>query len=256
MQIVNPKREDYNNRKEYYWLVQSLNALDKTFGVVQTRIALLALFDAKKRDIISTERFKHSVLEIENFHFAFSFIRSSNTNKLEGIYSKFASKLRGCNNKIESNSVIDEYLIKQLDKLYPSFEEFLSMFILLNYSKKDKTLNMKSKYTLYRINSYYNENIMFPDNGSVEHILPEQLDKEVTLNIGNLILLEGDINEECGKLDYLQKKEIYKKSKYDWVKNFIKDHSDWNENLVEGRAEKMAEICYEKVLGKKIFRKI
>lgn len=27
MKIINPKREDYNNRKEYFWLVQSLNTM-------------------------------------------------------------------------------------------------------------------------------------------------------------------------------------------------------------------------------------
>ena len=54
MLIINPKREDYDNRKEYFWLVQSLNTLNKTFNVVQTRIALLALYDVKKRNLIST----------------------------------------------------------------------------------------------------------------------------------------------------------------------------------------------------------
>ena len=85
MKIVNPKREDYNNRKEYFWLIQSLNAMNKTFNIVQTRIALLALYDVKEREIISSDQFKKAVLAMENFHFAFTAICSLRTNNLESI---------------------------------------------------------------------------------------------------------------------------------------------------------------------------
>ena len=44
MQIVNPKREDYDNRKEYFSIVQSLNCINNYFNVVQARISLLELF--------------------------------------------------------------------------------------------------------------------------------------------------------------------------------------------------------------------
>ena len=82
MKIVNPKREDYNNRKEYFWLIQSLNAMNKTFNIVQTRIALLALYDVKEREIISSDQFKKAVLAMENFHFAFTAICSLRTNTI------------------------------------------------------------------------------------------------------------------------------------------------------------------------------
>lgn len=35
--------------------------------------------------------------------------------------------------------------------------------------------------------------VLFPDNGSIEHILPES-SSEMALNIGNLILLELKLN--------------------------------------------------------------
>ncbi len=38
MKILNPKREDYGNRKEYFWLVQSLNVLMNYFNIVQVRV--------------------------------------------------------------------------------------------------------------------------------------------------------------------------------------------------------------------------
>ena len=83
MKIVNPKREDYNNRKEYFWLVQALKDINVTFNVVQTRIALLALYDAKRRNAITSEQFKKAVSTMENFHFAFTAVCSLRTNNLE-----------------------------------------------------------------------------------------------------------------------------------------------------------------------------
>ena len=43
IKIINPNRADYNNRKEYLWLVQALSNINKTFNVVQTRIVISPL---------------------------------------------------------------------------------------------------------------------------------------------------------------------------------------------------------------------
>ena len=64
VKIVNPKREDYNNRQEYFWLIQSLKTLNNIFNVTQTRIAILALFDTKERNIISAKQFKQAIQAI------------------------------------------------------------------------------------------------------------------------------------------------------------------------------------------------
>mgnify|MGYP001326772579 CR=1 FL=1 len=58
IQILNPSREDYQSRKEYFWLVQSLNVLMNFFNIVQVRIALIALFKSKKQDLINPAKFK------------------------------------------------------------------------------------------------------------------------------------------------------------------------------------------------------
>lgn len=190
LQIINPRREDYNNRKEYFWLVQSLNTMNKTFNVVQTRIALLALYDVKENNLISTEQFKRAILAMENFHFAFTAVCSMRTNNLETLYSRFAIALRKCNSKSEANKVIDEKLIIPLNKLYPSYDVFASKFKELLFTKKDDPVNIKSKYAVYKLNCYFSDKEVFEDDGSIEHILAET-SGEQALNIGNLILVAG-----------------------------------------------------------------
>lgn len=251
MQIINPRREDYNNRKEYFWLVQSLNTMNKTFNVVQTRIALLALYDVKENNLISTEQFKRAILAMENFHFAFTAVCSMRTNNLETLYSRFAIALRKCSSKSQANKVIDEKLIAPLNKLYPSYDVFASKFKELLFTKKDDPVNIKSKYAVYKLNCYFSDKEVFEDDGSIEHILAET-SGEQALNIGNLILVEGKINGEAGNRSYLEKIPYYYKSQYLWMKKFIEINKDWDESMIAGRAGALATVYYKEILKREL----
>ena len=95
VQILNPSISYYDNRKEYMWLVQSLKSLTNDFNIVQVRIALLALFDVKERNLISNKTFKDTIIYLENFHFAYNSILSLRSNRLEtGKHSSFSIALR------------------------------------------------------------------------------------------------------------------------------------------------------------------
>lgn len=251
MKIVNPKREDYDNRKEYFWLVQSLNALNNYFNVVQVRIALVALFDVKNRDIIDLKTFKDAVLYLENFHFAYNAICSGKANRLEKIYSTFAINFRKANTKIRAKTIIQSKLIDPLNQLFPTFENFYKKFITLTYSKKDSPSNTKTKYAINKLSCYLSGKEIFEDEGSVEHLIPES-DGEYSLGIGNLILLEQKLNSDAGQESYMKKLEIYKKSNYVWIKDFCIKHPTWNHTMINERAVDMAKIYYSKILGKQL----
>lgn len=109
---------------------------------------------------------------------------------------------------------------------------------------------MKTKYAIQKLNCFYSETEVFDDNGSIEHILPES--NEISLNIGNLILLELKINNKAKNNSYLTKKEDYSRSNYKWVQNFVKSHEAWNENEINARAKQLAQIYYEKIFDRKI----
>ena len=249
MKIVNPKREDYNNRKEYFWLVQALKDINVTFNVVQTRIALLALYDAKRRNAITSEQFKKAVSTMENFHFAFTAVCSLRTNNLESIYSRFAIELRKCTNKQEASMVIKEKLINPLDKSFPEFDLFSKRFKELIYSKKDATTNLKTKYAIQKLGCYFDKSEIFKEDGSIEHIIPE-IAGEYALNIGNLILLETRINNEAGNACYTDKISFYKHSHYLWVNKFVEKNNEWNSKMVEERAKGLALLYYHEILKK------
>lgn len=255
MRIVEPKREDYNNRKEYFWLVQSLKAIND-FNIVQARIALLALFDVRERDIITAKTLKNTVTYLENFHFAYTAICSGHSNKLESIYSTFAISVRKAKNKDEAKKIIDDKLIAPLDLLFPSFEEFNRQFKTLRYTKKEDPSNVKTKYAINKINCLFSKKEIFEDDGSVEHLIPETAG-EYALGIGNLILLEQQLNSDAGEEDYKKKeKNFYSKSNYQWIKAFCAKHPSWDitkdATIIDRRASKLARFYYKEILGREI----
>ena len=69
-----------------------------------------------------------------------------------------------------------------------------------------------------------------------------------TVEFGNLILLERNLNQEAGNKTYEEKKVIYKKSKYKWVNEFCNIKSTFTENDILSRAKEMAQDYYTKIL--------
>lgn len=251
MQIVNPKREDYNNRKEYFGIVQSLSCINNYFNVVQVRIALLALFDTKQRGIVDFTMLRDTLSYLENFHFAYNAILANRTNRLEKIYSSFAIALRKSQTKAEAKCVIRDKLVAPLDELFPTFDSFSEKFVALSFTKKDKVSNVKTKYAINKLNSLYSNNEVFANDGTIEHIIPEK-EQGNTLNIGNLILLEDNLNVEAGHENYANKCAVYAKSNYIWVKNFVAQHEQWDSSMIEQRAKEMAKVYYTEILKRRL----
>lgn len=251
MQIVNPKREDYNNRKEYFGIVQSLSCINNYFNVVQVRIALLALFDTKQRGIVDFTMLRDTLSCLENFHFAYNAILANRTNRLEKIYSSFAIALRKSQTKAEAKCVIRDKLVAPLDELFPTFDSFSEKFVALSFTKKDKVSNVKTKYAINKLNSLYSNNEVFANDDTIEHIIPEK-EQGNTLNIGNLILLEDNLNVEAGHENYANKCAVYAKSNYIWVKNFVAQHEQWDSSMIEQRAKEMAKVYYTEILKRRL----
>ena len=121
----------------------------------------------------------------------------------------------------------------------------------LIYSKKENPSNVKTKYAINKLNCYFSEKEIFEDDGSVEHLVPETKG-ESALGIGNLILLEQQLNSEAGASEYEQKTAIYMKSNYKWIKDFCAEHSNWDETMINERAVELAKLYYTKIFKKAI----
>lgn len=248
VKIIKPKREDYQNKKSKYWLVQSLNVLSNYFGIAQVRVVLMALFTLEEKERISSAAFKKAVLFLENFHFAYTAIMSGKANRLDGHYSKAANKLRAANNKQEASFLLEEFLYKPLKQLMPTREQFIERFVALTYTKKSTLSNMKCKYAINKIQCYYQKTEVFDDHLSIEHIEPEKTGG-VALNIGNLIALEEKLNLQVDDDSFENKLAVYKNSNYKWVAEFIVAHKTWDTMDINQRASILGELYFDKILN-------
>ena len=61
-------------------------------------------------------------------------------------------------------------------------------------------------------------------------------------------MLEGNLNTEADKIDYVEKLKVYEKSNYKWVHEFTDMHSVWEEERIENRAKSMAALYYHAIL--------
>lgn len=247
VQIIKPTRDDYQNRKEYFWLVQSFNVLSNYFGIAQVRVVLIALLWVKDNNLISTKDFKQVIQFLENFHFAYTAVMSGKANRLDGIYSKFSIAIRKSSSKNQTKEIIQSKLYACLIPLIPTEEQFTEQFITLCFTKKATAANMKCKYALLKLNCHYQKKEIFEDDSSIEHIIPESEGQDVD-NIGNLIILEGILNVEADNKKYLEKIPVYKKSNYVWVKDFTSKHSSWTNDMIKDRAKEMAALFYNKFI--------
>lgn len=247
-QIVNPNISDWGNRNEYKWLVQSLNTFENVFGVSQTRIALLGLINIKNKGLLSTSYFKKAVLFLEDFCFQFFILSSSRASKIESILSKFSINLTKSNSKQESNDIIENDLIAPLSKLAVNKEALREGFVNLTFTKERRQTNVPTIYILNRISSNFSDNEIWKNDSSIEHIANEDKNESLTINIGNLILLEEKLNNEAGNKSYQDKRKIYLKSSYREVIKFVENHAEWTIEEISDRSNELFEIYYDRLL--------
>lgn len=179
--------------------------------------------------------------------FRYSVIGGLKTNVLERVYNTAATNLfRGKTKHVSG-------VFNDLSNIYPSDDSFHTSFTqaYLNTKRKSKLV----RYILYKIENHISGNSydFLNDNGTIEHILPENPNIEWDKNfmkdiqtdfiyrIGNYTLLEPKKNRNCENKSIHEKREIYKTSKYKLSQEFTYD--EWKPEKVKHRQAKLAKYA-------------
>jgi len=250
--ITSPLNTDYENRQQYFYIPQSFDYLNKYFNIKQCRVALLSLMRARYDKRINNNQFKKILTFLHSFHFAYSALCKKRANALEAKYSRFAINISNSINSHDIGTYIDEF-ISDLKSILPSYKEFESEFLKLEFSKSNHSKNMITKYVLHNLERYYSNNENIPINISIEHIIPENVSNTKTLNIGNLTLLEKEINETLGNQSFSDKCEGYSKSSYHVIKDLLSKYNKENlftEKNISSRAKEIAKLYYNEIVIK------
>ena len=232
------------------FIVDALTNFNDVFGVVQTRIILLPLLSAYQEKRISRRQLKDILAFLQNFHFAFTGLCSGRGSKFYSKYIEYAEKIAAAKTKEEMGNILKEFK-RKLDVVFPSKATFIDSFCkCLKFSKyKAGRYDGLTKYAVNQLENSYSkmDNRM---DGSVEHIVNDDPNDELTWSIGNLILLEESINSSIpqSKSDYSQKKPYYENSSYAQMKKFIGETTSFGKDDILARANKLADYYYTKLL--------
>ncbi len=222
--------------------------------LIQKHIEELNLFGIRQPFPLLMTTYNHlSLLDFETIlryctiiGFRYNIIGGLDPKKQEGVFHETARKI----SKGELTKV--SQIVKELKPIYPTDEEFINSF-------KTKQLNRKKsnliKYILCAIECQLSgREIDFrTDNGTIEHILPENAkaiwnkyipkseQENYVYRLGNLTLLEKKKNDECGN-DFFDKKTIvYKSSQYKMTYSI--DDKEWKTKEIRERQAKLAKTA-------------
>ena len=249
--IISPKLEDWNNTGEFK-VYFALDAI-QIFNIQVANSLLMSLLREYKDKNISLKYLVKALTAIEKFHFINNAIIGGRSSGLDTMYSRISRDLYDAEDKHLKHKVIDEMVNKLKVKLPNKAQFEAKIDSRLYFSSKNTKQKKLVQYVLKRLEyEKQNYNIELFDI-SLEHIYPEKFDKfwediniEYIQNIGNLVLLDKDINSKVGNANYDKKKEIIlEKSTLLTTKEVFEKYTNWNKDTINARRDSLIEKLYE-----------
>ena len=221
---------------------ETLEALE-IFGITQVRSFLLALFDVKRRGIVKHSKYLEVLSVLQHFHFVFNAVCSKRPSGLERRYSSYARKLRDAKTKEDTAKCIND-LVTDLNAALPSYVEYEKSFETIIYTSKLVKSKRLIQYILRKIEFYLAGSFeLKPDSYSIEHILPESTEHPHVGNLGNLLPLGVEFNNDIGSKVFSHKLKKYSESNFKTVTEFVSEHGDklvWDEQCILDRTKQIA----------------
>lgn len=210
----------------------------KLFDVEQYKSLLLSVYFKMNDHLESVLRIIRAIT------FRYTIIGNYNPNQLEKSYNKASIK-------ITKGEIIDpEDLHKELSQVYIDDEIFKNNFSTISFDTRKTKMKKIVRYILLSIeNQTYNKTYsIFDTNPSIEHIYPENYTGERVLNpnliyrLGNLTILETNLNKLCSNKKFDSKKSIYEKSQYEITKELV-NNKEWIEDNIKNGQQEFAKIA-------------
>lgn len=249
--ITTPKVEDWSQEGEFQ-VYLSLEAI-QVFKIQVVTSLLISLIREYNNKQISLIYLKKALSAIEGFHFINNAVVGARSSGLDTMYSSISRELYKAKNKQAKHIEIDKLITKLKSKI-PSFDTFKSKLdSRLYYSSSNTKQKKLVQYVLKRFEyEKQNYNIQL-HKISLEHIYPEKFDKhwnkideKFIENIGNLVLLDKNINSKIGNKSYQKKQQvILDESTLITTKEVFEEHNDWSKSSIENRKEKLAKKMYD-----------
>jgi hypothetical protein len=167
------------------------------------------------------------------------------------MYSSFAQRLFSSSNPQDAAGEIDR-LKGKLRERVPSLDEFKVAFKEVYYTNSNSKPKNLVRYVLRKFSEHYA--FKYPvdfDDLTVEHLYPQSKidDKwpaEIVGGFGNLIFLDGKMNEKLGTKSHQEKIKALKEEGYS-LPSMMKQSDEWTPDLVVKHTEEMAKVAQTEI---------
>jgi hypothetical protein len=227
----------------------ALRALE-LFGVRQPMPMVLSLLRAHKEKGIKLAALKRTLRTLESFYFVSTAIASvPSSGGVSSMFARFARELTAADTAQRKSDVLKE-MTDKLRSMRPTEDQFVAGFVDLETSKRYPQERRVVAYVLRRVYQHHDSTAWDFDSGmNVEHLAPQagELSDESVANIGNLMLVSVDLNDELADKDFAEKQKILKAQVKVWVDETVLKASEWDEAAIDARARTIAKEAYAKV---------
>lgn len=190
---------------------------------------------------------------IAKFHFIFTAVTSQRSSGgISQMYSSTARRLHEATDSQKKNDVLNEFRTKLKDRI-PSQSEFDVNFEQIAFTKSNSKQKKLVQYILGELHRAENPGIPIDySQMTIEHIYPENpidgnaLDSSIIGKIGNLILIDQDLNDKLANKSFPEKIKILTQNGIK-LDETLKQAVEWNEQTIASRTLELSKLAYEKV---------
>lgn len=232
---------------------QSIDALN-IFRVKQDLPMIISAMREYREKKLKNKHVQKILTAIENFHFMFTAITSQRSSGgISLMYASHARELHTAQTLENKLEVINE-LIKKLRNKRPSYPEFEANFLEILYSKKYTKHKNLVRYILEKIDQSHRQRGVSIDYNqmTIEHIASQNphtqnaMSDNLIAQIGNLILVNENLNNKLANKEFNEKKSILLNSGV-WLDDVLRNASSWGQQQIESRSKALAKLAYDKV---------
>jgi|TARA_A100000171_G_scaffold2171_1_gene2081 hypothetical protein len=238
---------DYQWTKVEKEVVRSLAAL-RIFKVIQPTPGLLSLVRAYRDGVIKYRPLRQAMDAIEKFHFSFNAITSSRSSGgISGMYASFGRQIFNSSDSNEVGIAIKDLIQKLRDREVP-LSEFDAGFEQVIFTKEHTSQKTLVQYILKRIALHEKQPLIGnTDDLTIEHLIPQSQimtaeQHQIVGQIGNLILVDAETNNELSTKDFKTKKKILENKGY-ILPDILRDADDITEEVIRHNTARLAELA-------------
>ena len=197
--------------------------------------------------------FRKLLRKVEIFHFRRAVISKASSAELEFVYNKAALALR--EDRDGGGMAEAEKILAEADV---TDEQFKSDFAVKEFnagrSPENRLANRAVRYILGKMERIMGGTDELRD-ATIEHILPSHPGDEwdqffppkgrenFARRLGNYCFLSEEDNNASANRPYVDKKGVYEKSRYRTARECAKNHSEWTQEEMTKRQERMADLA-------------